>query len=208
MKLIVGLGNPGRFYSGSKHNIGSLVIKALAKKHKIALKKDRDAFSLSGKGKICGQDALLAVPLTFMNLSGKAIAALIRKYKLHLKDILVVCDDLDLELGRIRIKDSGSSGGHGGLKSIIDRLKTQGVIRLRIGIGRPSLNQDVSDYVLSSFSKADKKRLKDSLKSAAACCEFWISQGITKSMNIFNRTHSTSLSVRPEHVEGRRGATE
>jgi len=200
MKLIVGLGNPGRIYTESRHNSGSLVIKALAKKHKIALKKDRDTFSLSGKGKIFGHDVILALPLAFMNLSGKAIAALIRKYKLHLKDILVVCDDLDLEFSRIKIKDSGSSAGHRGLKSIIDALNTRGFSRLRIGIGRPSPNQDVSDYVLSSFTKADRERLKDSLKSAVRCCEFWISAGITKSMNIFNRSLPAG---RPAYRTGR-----
>jgi len=187
MKLIIGLGNPGRFYSESRHNFGALVVRALAKKHKIALKRDSDTFSLSGRGKIAGCDVVLAVPFTFMNLSGKVAAALLKKYKLHLKDILIVCDDLDLELVRIRIKDSGSSGGHRGLKSIIGALKTEGFSRLRIGIGRPAPNLDVSDYVLSSFDRADKQRLKDSLKNATECCKLWISEGITKTMNIFNR---------------------
>jgi PTH1 family peptidyl-tRNA hydrolase len=188
MKLIVGLGNPGRIYTESRHNIGSSVVKALAKKHRIALKKNSGTFSLSGRGKIAGHDVVLAVPLTFMNLSGKAAAVLLKKYKLHLKDILIVYDDLDLELARIRIKDSGSSGGHRGLKSIIDALKTEGFARLRIGIGRPARYLDVPDYVLSSFDKADKQRLKDSLKNATECCELWIAEGITKTMNIFNRS--------------------
>ena len=193
MKLIVGLGNPGRLYSESRHNAGVFVIRTLAKKHKIALKKNSDTFSLSGRGKIARRDVVLAVPLTFMNLSGKAVTALLKKHKLHLKDILIVCDDLNLELARVRIKDSGSSGGHGGLKSIINALKTEGFARLRIGIGRPAPNLEASEYVLSSFDKADKQRLKGALKNITECCEFWIANGITKSMNIFNR----SLPARP-----------
>jgi PTH1 family peptidyl-tRNA hydrolase len=190
VKLIVGLGNPGGIYSASRHNIGSLAIKALAKKHKIALKKNPGTFSLCGRGRIAGQDVALAVPFTFMNLSGKAVEALINKYKLRLEDILIVCDNLDLELARLKVRGSGSSGGHRGLKSIIDALKSEGFSRLRIGIGRPSRNIEVSDYVLSGFDKTDKKRLKESLKNASACCELWISEGITKSMNIFNRRSS------------------
>ncbi len=187
MKLIVGLGNPGRFYTDSRHNAGALAVRALAKKHKIALKRGLRSSSLSGTGKISGEDTLLAVPLTFMNLSGKAVAALLKKYKLHLKDILVACDDLDLELGRIKIKDSGSSGGHRGLKSIIATLNSEGFSRLRIGIGRPQAGQGVSDYVLSGFDAADKQRLKCSLKNVVQCCESWIRDGIAKSMNTFNR---------------------
>lgn len=187
MKLIVGLGNPGRFYTESRHNIGSLAVRTLAKKHKIALKRDSNTFSLSGRGKIARADTVLAIPLTFMNLSGNAVAALIKKYKICLKDVLIVCDDLDLDLSRIKIRGSGSSGGHRGLKSIIDALRTEGFARLRIGIGRPAANQDVSDYVLSGFDKADKQRLKSSLKNAAECCEYWVAEGITRSMNIFNR---------------------
>jgi PTH1 family peptidyl-tRNA hydrolase len=187
VKLIVGLGNPGSVYADSRHNIGFSVIKALAKKHKIALRKDAGSGSLIGKGTIEGQDVVLAMPLTFMNLSGKAVSALVKKYGVGLENLLVICDDLDLKLSRIKIKSCGSSGGHRGLNSITNALKTQHVGRLRIGIGRPPEDADIAEYVLSRFTRQDKKNIKESLKNAVACCRVWVSDGIAKSMNIFNR---------------------
>ncbi len=186
MKLIVGLGNPGRIYSESRHNIGFSVIKALSKIYKIPLKKD-NTFSLSGKGKLEGENLILALPLTFMNLSGIAVSALIKKYKIDLDNLLVVCDDLDLDFGVIKIRPSGSSAGHRGLGSIIDSLGSQGFSRLRIGIGRPLRdNTDASSFVLSSFAKKEKGKIKELIELACDCCRVWATKGITESMNIFN----------------------
>lgn len=195
MKLIVGLGNPGRIYVDSKHNIGFAILKALSQLYKVTLKKDNSVFSLSGRVKIKDQNVILAMPLTFMNLSGIAVAALVKKYKIDLAKLLVVCDDLDLEFGRLKIKDSGSSGGHRGLKSIIHSLGSQGFSRLRIGISRPYKGIDTSSYVLSSFTKKEKEKIKDTIEKASKCCRVWVSEGVTKAMNIFNKSASTSLST-------------
>ncbi|MDD4939572.1 MAG: aminoacyl-tRNA hydrolase [Candidatus Omnitrophica bacterium] len=188
MKLIVGLGNPGTIYSGSRHNIGFSVIKALSRIYKIPLKRDALVLALAGKGKIDGESLVLAVPLTYMNLSGRAVSALIKKYKLSLNDILIVCDDLDLEFGKLRIRSRGSSGGHRGLRSIIDSVGSPEFARLRLGIGRPSRgNADAADYVLSSFTKKEKTEIKAIIENACECCRVWAAQGITQSMNLFNR---------------------
>jgi len=196
MKLIIGLGNPGRIYTESRHNIGFSVIKALSKIYKIPLKKD-NTFSLSGKGKIGAENLILALPLTFMNLSGIAVSALIKKYKIDLPrpareergldNLLVVCDDLDLDFGVIKIRPSGSSGGHRGLGSIIDSLGSREFSRLRIGIGRPLRdNTDAASFVLSPFAKKEKGKIKEIIENACDCCRVWAMKGIVESMNIFN----------------------
>jgi PTH1 family peptidyl-tRNA hydrolase len=216
MKLIVGLGNLGRIYTESRHNIGFSVIRALSKIYKIPLKKD-NTFSLSGKGKIGAENLILALPLTFMNLSGIAVSALIKKYKIDLPhlarevrgldNLLVVCDDLDLDFGVIKIRPSGSSGGHRGLGSIIDSLGSQEFSRLRVGIGRPPHqlvsknvgkvnwcrgrplrdNTDAASFVLSPFAKKEKGKIKELIENACDCCRVWAMKGIVESMNIFNR---------------------
>ena len=187
VKLIVGLGNPGALYAGSRHNLGSSVIKALSRNYKIVLKNDRGVFALTGKVKIAGQAVLLAIPLTFMNLSGMAISALVKKYKINLDNLLVVCDDLDLELGRLKIKARGSPGGHRGLKSIINSLGSEGFSRLRVGIGSPAKNIDVSEYVLSPLRRKEKERAKEIIEKAIQCCRVWVEKGIVESMDIFNK---------------------
>lgn len=187
MKLIVGLGNPGDIYAGSRHNIGFSLIKALSRTHKIPLKKDSATFSLSGKGKISGQSVILAMPLTFMNLSGIAVRALLKKYKVTLDNLFVVCDDLDLEFARLKVKPSGSSGGQRGLESIIESVKGGSFARLRIGIGRPGRDAQPSEYVLSPFSRKEKERMPKILEKGIECCQVWAREGVTGSMNIFNR---------------------
>lgn len=186
MKLIVGLGNPGRSYAASRHNVGFFVVTALSKEYGITLKKGLGTYALSGKGTIESEDVILAEPLTFMNLSGNAVAALLKKYKLSIDDLLVVCDDLDLELGRFKIKESGSSGGHRGLKSIIGSLGSQNFSRLRIGIGRPAGNQDAAEYVLSAFTKQESLAVKKIVEESAQCARIWLSDGISTTMNMFN----------------------
>lgn len=186
MKLIVGLGNPGRLYIGSRHNMGFSVVKALAKAYKASFKRDKEVFSLCAKAKIGEDNVILALPLTFMNLSGRAVVALLRKYKIDLDEALVICDDLNLELGRIKLRPSGSSAGQRGLKSIIETLGSNEFGRLRIGIGRPN-NMDAASYVLSSFAKRQKEQLKEIIIRACDCCEMWVKEGMSKSMNIFNK---------------------
>jgi PTH1 family peptidyl-tRNA hydrolase len=181
------LGNPGIIYAGSRHNIGFLVIRHLARIHKIVLKKDSNAFSLTGKGRVGKGNVILAMPLTFMNLSGLAVKALLKKYKVDLNNLLVICDNLDLEFARLKVCAQGSSGGHRGLKSTIDSLGTQDFARLGIGIGRPLNNLDASEYVLSPFTRREKQQISSVIKKASDCCLVWANEGITKSMNIFNR---------------------
>lgn len=188
MKLIVGLGNPGILYGSSRHNIGFQVIKHLAKAKKFALKKEKGLKALSAKGKLEGRDTVLALPLTFMNLSGEALSPLLKKYKAELSDLLVVCDDLDLEFGQIKIRCGGSSAGHRGIQSIIDSLGNNEFSRLRVGIGRPG-NIDASEYVLGHFKRNEKTQLPEIINRAKECCLTWVSAGLEKSMNIFNRSN-------------------
>jgi len=187
VKLIVGLGNPGILYLNSRHNIGFSIVKLLAHSAKAALKKDKQAPALSGKTRIESECVTLAMPLTFMNLSGVAVSALVKKYKIDLNDLLVVCDDLDLEFGRLKIKPCGSSAGHRGIDSIINSLDSKDFARLRIGIGRPRESRGTRDYVLSKFNRKESAQLKGILSVACDCCRTWISQGTDKSMNTFNK---------------------
>jgi len=188
MKLIVGLGNPGLIYAGSRHNIGFAVLKSLARSLKISFKRDRAVSALVAKDQLSGQDLVLALPQSYMNLSGIAVAALFKKFKVDAKDLLVVCDDLDLELGQIKIRPQGSSGGQRGLQSIIERLGTQDFSRLRIGIGRPKNPQDAAKYVLSGFLRKEKTALKQIEEDAVNCCLSWAKNGIVQTMNTFNQT--------------------
>lgn len=187
MKLIVGLGNPGKAYIDSRHNIGFMVVKALAEDYGIKLKRGFNWDSLSGKGRIEGREVILAEPLTFMNLSGKAVSVLLKKRKIDKENLLIVCDDLDLQFGRLKIKMSGSSGGHRGLKSIIDHLGSKDFTRLRVGIGRPGEHIDPAEYVLSSFTKKEKSSLAGIIEKCGNCVKMWVMEGIVETMNIFNK---------------------
>lgn len=187
MKLIVGLGNPGLIYAGSRHNIGFEIVKYLAKASKVALKKEKGIRALSGKLRIGPCDILLALPLTFMNLSGEAVASLIKKYKVSISDLLIVCDDLDLDFGRIRVRTCGSSAGHRGVESVINSLKSDKFNRLRIGIGRPGEKKDTKDFVLSRFNRREKINIPKIIDKAKNCCMEWVEGGAVCAMNSFNR---------------------
>lgn len=186
MKLIVGLGNPGNAYIDSRHNIGFSVIRALSKTHKTALRKEFRVSALTGKFKLRGEVVLLAMPLTFMNLSGSAVKALLKKYKINFHNLLVISDDLDLGLGRIKIRPSGSSAGHRGIQSIIDALASERFTRLRIGIGRHADSVATATYVLSEFTKKEQSVIRPVIERACDCCEAWVIKGLDKTMNIFN----------------------
>ena len=189
MKLIVGLGNPGLIYAGSRHNIGFQVIKSLASSLKISLKRDSSVFASVGRAKIIEEDVILALPQTFMNLSGVAVKACFKKFKISSPEqLLVVCDDLDLDLGRMKIRSSGSSSGQRGLKSIIEHLGTQNFNRLRIGIGRPKNSEDAAKYVLSGFLRKEKEAVWQIKEEAVSCSISWAEKGITETMNMYNST--------------------
>lgn len=186
MKLIVGLGNPGKEYEGTRHNIGFSVLELLSRGYKARFKKERGVFSQAARIKIEDIDVALAMPMTYMNLSGIALKALCRKYRAGLSDLLVICDDIDLELGRLRIRTGGSSGGHRGLASIIEALASSEFARLKIGIGR-SCGIDAADYVLGKFTNREKPLLAKMLNQAVDCCRVWATEGTEKSMNIYNK---------------------
>ena len=191
MKLIVGLGNPGFSYSNSRHNIGFSVVKELAKKFKAVFKKDRGCFSLTAKAVVNSEEVMLAMPSTFMNLSGLAVKPLLKKYKVNLSGLLVVCDDLDLEFGRLKLKPGGSSAGHQGIKSVIDSFNAQEFSRLRVGVGRPPLHMEAKEFVLLPFVKQERTKLGGIIKKAVDCCCVWLSDGVTQSMNVFNQRKQT-----------------
>jgi PTH1 family peptidyl-tRNA hydrolase len=177
MKLIVGLGNPGRDYVNNRHNVGFKCVDLFAREHGIPLTQ-RGARSKLGTGEIAGTKAVLAKPQTFMNLSGEAVSALVRRYKLSPEDILVIHDDLDLPLGKIRIREKGSSGGHNGLKSIIARLGTRDFPRIRVGIapaessnGAAAPEVDAVEHVLSDFTDAEKAVMREVYPRDAAAIE-------------------------------------
>lgn len=191
MKLIVGLGNPGLVYAGSRHNIGFTVVKSLARSLKVVLKRDGSVSALVSKANRGQNNVVLALPQTFMNLSGIAVKALLKKFKVSFEDLLVVCDDLNLELGRIKIRPQGRSGGQRGIVSIIEHLGTQDFSRLRIGIGRPKNPTDASRYVLSGFLRKEKAIVEEVKEDAVNCCLSWVENGIIRTMGSFN----TSLPV-------------
>lgn len=192
MKLIVGLGNPGRHYANNRHNVGFKCIDLFAREHGISLTQ-RGARGKLGTGEVAGTRIMLAKPQTFMNLSGEAVAALVRRYKLSPEDILVIYDDLDLPLGKIRIREKGSSGGHKGLKSIISHLGTQDFPRIRIGIaplesaaGNPPEKVDAVEHVLSDFTEAEKTVMREVYPKVAAAIQRILTEGIAAAMNKYN----------------------
>lgn len=188
MLLIVGLGNPGTKYKNTRHNIGFMAVDRVAEAHSIKCSKV-DFKSQWGKGVIEGKDVILVKPQTFMNLSGVAVNAMSEYFSLELKDILVIYDDVDLNLGSIRIRLRGGSGGHKGLESIIEHLGTSNFPRIRLGIGRPKdkMQGDVADYVLSSFKSDEKDVLEQILNTASEAVEAILKHGIEKAMNKYNK---------------------
>jgi len=192
MKLIVGLGNPGRHYVNNRHNVGFKCVDLFAREHGISLTQRR-ALSKLGTGEVSGTKIVLAKPQTFMNLSGEAMSALVRRYKISAKDILVIYDDLDLPLGKIRIREKGSSGGHNGLKSIISHLGTQDFPRIRVGIGTAEGGDgaaapkgDAIEQVLSDFTDAEKTVMRDVYVKVATTIECILTEGIAAAMNKYN----------------------
>lgn len=186
-KLIIGLGNPGRVYADSRHNIGFMVLDKLARINGIKLKKESGLYFSEGKGSIKNESIVLIKPYTFMNLSGIAAKQAVVKYGADLKDVLVICDDLDLDFNRIKIRPSGSSAGQRGIESVISSLNSNKFNRLRIGIGRPGKFISPAEYVLSAFRGEERKLLDGIIDLASECIETWISQGIDKAMDIYNK---------------------
>jgi peptidyl-tRNA hydrolase, PTH1 family len=185
MKLIVGLGNPGRQYEETRHNVGFKVIDELSDQLHIPL--DKAKFNgVFGQGMVNGEKVLLLKPLTYMNLSGESIRPLMDYYDILVEDILVVYDELDLPVGKIRLREKGSAGGHNGMKSIIQHLGTQEFKRIRIGINRPTNSMKIADYVLGRFPAEELQDIKDAIQKSAEAAEKWVSTSFLQVMNEFN----------------------
>ena len=191
MKLIVGLGNPGKTYAHNRHNAGFRCLNYFARLHSIRFD-HRQCRARVGLAKIRGEKLLLAKPGTFVNLSGNSVACLVHKHGISLSDLLIIYDDLDLPLSRIRLRQSGSSGGHKGMNSIISALGSEDFPRVRVGIGRPqgekqSTNEDaIVNYVLSDFSPQEETIIKPVIAKMAEAIDCFLSQGIEAAMSRFN----------------------
>jgi PTH1 family peptidyl-tRNA hydrolase len=182
--LVIGLGNPGREYERSRHNLGFLVLDELARRHAGRVT-DRAAKSLTGRVRLGDTELVLAKPQTMMNLSGQAVKALRAKYNVPLDRVLIVHDDLDLPFGRLRVRRGGSSAGNHGMDSVIESLGTKDVARFRVGIGRPPGNG--VDYVLSPFTASERGQLPEIIARVADAVEVAVNQGLERAMTDFNR---------------------
>ncbi|HBC90623.1 MAG TPA: aminoacyl-tRNA hydrolase [Lactococcus sp.] len=186
MYIIVGLGNPEQKYEGTRHNIGFSAVTALADKYNISVNADRHR-ALIGTGAIDGQKVILAKPLTYMNLSGESVRALVDYYKIvPQEELIVIYDDINLASGRLRIRAKGSAGGHNGIKNIIKHLGTQEFKRVRIGVGEKPSGWDLADYVLSRFPREEEPMIREALQNAAEACRLIMTQDINAAMNHFN----------------------
>ena len=183
--LIVGLGNPVLAYRHNRHNVGFMVVDTLADKLEIPLKRVKFKAQI-GNGKLGDIPIIIAKPLTFMNNSGEAVAPLVRYFKVPLERLLVIHDDMDLPLGTLRMRPSGGSAGHNGMLSIFDKLGTNAIPRLRVGIGRPPGRMDPADYVLQDFPKSDEELLKMVIAQACEAALAFITTGLEKAMNTYN----------------------
>ncbi|RYM04924.1 aminoacyl-tRNA hydrolase [Sporolactobacillus sp. THM7-7] len=184
--MIVGLGNPGSEYEHTRHNIGFKAIDLLAGRLDIVLSEHKFN-ALFGKEKINGETVMLVKPLTYMNASGEAVGPLMRFYKASADELLVIHDDLDLPVGKIRLRQKGSAGGHNGLKSLMQHLRTQAIKRVKIGIGHPKgSHQDVIHYVLGRFSEEDKQLMDQAAERASEAAAAWIATPFPKLMNKYN----------------------
>jgi len=186
VKIIVGLGNPGNEYSETRHNVGFMAVDALADQWGIhSWKKRNQAFVAEYRGG--DEPVLLVKPQTFMNLSGVAVGELARWYKVAVEDIIVIFDDMDLPIGRLRLRMKGSSGGHRGIESLLTHLDKDTFARIRIGINRPPTGWQVVDYVLSRFTAEEQPVLSEAVKRAAEAAASIVGQGMNKAMNLYNK---------------------
>ena len=183
--LVVGLGNPGEEYVKTRHNVGAEVVEILARRHGGKLRKQKER-SFTDEVNVGGKRMALAIPLTYMNLSGEAVAPLVRRYGVEAGQLVVVQDEMDFELGRLQVKNGGGLAGHNGLKSIVAHLHTQDFVRVRIGIGKPPGSRQGADHVLRRFSKAERQEIDVVLEEAADAVELILAEGVEVAMNRVN----------------------
>jgi len=188
VKLIAGLGNPGRTYEGTRHNVGFDVIDLLVRRHGLVFDAaDRARESITARWRRDGDAILLAKPQTFMNLSGRAVRGLAEFYKIAVPDMLIVCDDVNLPLGRLRLRATGTEGGHNGLRSMAEALGTIDYARLRIGVGRGDARRDLADHVTTRFDADEHEAIAAAVARAADAVESWVADGLPQTMNRYNR---------------------
>jgi PTH1 family peptidyl-tRNA hydrolase len=186
VKLVAGLGNPGDRYRRTRHNVGFDVVDLLALRHETRFETS-PAEALQAKWRTPDDVVWLVKPLTFMNLSGAAIAALGRFYKVSTPDVLIVSDDVNLPLGRLRARANGSEGGHNGLRSVAEMLGTTDYARLRVGVGRGNLQRDLADHVLAGFDPDERPVIERAIERAADAVDAWVTSGLEAMMNVYNR---------------------
>jgi PTH1 family peptidyl-tRNA hydrolase len=198
MKLVVGLGNPGERYRGTRHNVGFDVVDRLVSSRVPRGWESAPAGGLEARWRRDPDDAVLFVkPLTFMNESGQAVQAFCHYYKVALDDLLIVCDDVNLPLGRLRARATGSEGGHNGLRSVAASLATIDYPRLRIGVGRGDMRRDLADHVLARFEPDEARAIDEAIARAADAVEMWIVDGLARTMNTFNKADDKPDSLLP-----------
>ncbi len=185
--LIVGIGNPGQQYANTRHNLGFMVLDELASQEAISFEKESGLESYLGRAQMAGGKLFLLKPQTFVNNSGLAVAKFLKHHVLDLSQILVVFDDVSLPFGHLRVKAEGGSGGHNGMKSLIQALGSQEFPRLRMGIGSPARPEQMVDYVLGEFDASQKKDLALFVQEGAECCRRWVQDGIKTVMDQFNQ---------------------
>lgn len=184
MKIIVGLGNPGKKYAETRHNVGFMVVNAFADRHKVGSWRRR-FHALAAETRIGTEKVILMKPETYVNESGRAVREAMAWCRTSLQDVIIVCDDFNLPLGRLRFRSSGRSGGHNGLESVIAALNTNEVPRLRLGIGTEEREAD-KDFVLSTFSPQEQEVLSETVERGARALEMWLAQGMERCQNEFN----------------------
>jgi len=186
MKWIAGLGNPGAAYQGTRHNVGFMVVDELARRWGISVTQSK-CKALIGEGHVQGMKVALIKPMTYMNLSGESVRSFLDYFKTDLEDGIIVYDDLDTEIGKIRLRYQGSAGGHNGIKSLIQHLNTQSFNRVRMGISRPQPGMNIADYVLSTFPKSEHEALKAMIAHACDAIEYGLKAPFEDTMGKFNR---------------------
>ena len=205
MKIVVGLGNPGQKYKHTRHNVGFDVLTNIAQRYFIGLPKAKFNAEVA-EAVIKNEKTILVSPLTFMNLSGQSVRAAVDFYKVPLENLLIVCDDINLDIGRLRLKPGGSAGGQNGLKDIIQRLGTDKFPRLRLGVGKVPARWDTADYVLGKFDSDDRPLVDVGIESAADAIEVWIESGLQTAMNRFNA--NPNKKTKPKKTKSRPAETD
>lgn len=192
--LIVGLGNPGQEYAQTRHNLGWLAVEALAKRYQSSFREERSLHTLLADIRIDQTQALLCLPTTYMNESGRAVQAIAQYFKIPLTQILIVQDELDFPFGTFAFRDGGNAGGHNGIGSIYEQTGTMQFARLRMGIGRPPAPRSSKDYVLERFSAEEQATFDELFKRSSDAIECWMKDGLTRAMNLWNGVKHDSVS--------------